>query len=75
VGDAGLSQDPWTGLGMDNAGTHAMFLSDAIDEWLSERSDEQTALAGYQRRRDEHALPGFDLTAEGGRDLSLLSAH
>jgi flavin-dependent dehydrogenase len=33
VGDAGRHQDPWTGRGMDMAGTHATFLADAIDAW------------------------------------------
>jgi menaquinone-9 beta-reductase len=72
VGDAAMSQDPWTGLGMDNASIHALFLADAIDAWLGGRTDERTALAEYARRRDDHALPGFDWTAELGRDLSTL---
>jgi len=74
VGDASLSQDPWTGLGMDNAGTHAVFLSEAVDAWLSGRSSETEALAEYHRRRDEHAMPGFIMTADEGRDLSVLAA-
>lgn len=74
VGDAALSQDPWTGLGMDNAGTHAGFLAEAIDDCLAGRSPENTALADYHRRRDEHALSGFTETAELGRDLSALAA-
>ena len=72
VGDAAMSQDPWSGLGMDNASIHASFLADAIDAWLAGRMDEGTALAEYARQRDDHALPGFDWTAELGRDLSSL---
>lgn len=72
VGDASLVQDPWTGLGMDNAGTHAIFLADAIDDWLAGRRPEEEAFATYARRRDEHALAGFDSTAALGRDLSQL---
>jgi len=72
VGDAGMHQDPWTGLGMDNAGTHATFLVDAIDAWLSGRSGEGAAFAEYSRRRDDHALAGFNETARLGRDLSQL---
>ena len=30
VGDAGLHQDPWSGLGIDMAGVHATFLAEAI---------------------------------------------
>jgi menaquinone-9 beta-reductase len=72
VGDAGMHQDPWTGLGMDNAGTHATFLVDAIDNWLSGRSSEGAAFAEYGRRREDHALEGFNETARLGRDLSQL---
>ena len=74
VGDAAMNQDPWSGLGMDNAGIHATFLADAISEWLSGRSDEATAFAAYRERRDEHALAGFDFTANLGRDLRGLLA-
>ena len=72
VGDAGLQQDPWTGFGMDNAGVHAGFLAEAIDDWLSGRSSEDDAFRTYRMRRDQHALPGFDFTAEYGRDLTRL---
>jgi flavin-dependent dehydrogenase len=70
IGDASLQQDPWTGLGMDNAGIHAGFLAHSIDDWLTGRTSEEEAFAHYTARRDEHALPGFELTAELGRDLS-----
>lgn len=73
VGDASISQDPWTGLGMDNAGMHAAFLAEAIDAWLSGRVTETEAFGEYHRRRDEHALPGFAMTADYGRDLSVLA--
>ena len=59
VGDASLHQDPWTGNGMDNAGVHATFLAEAIDDWLSGRRPEDEALAGYLARRDDHAMAGF----------------
>jgi menaquinone-9 beta-reductase len=70
VGDASMHQDPWSGLGMDNAGTHATYLAEAIDDWLAGRRSETDAFADYHRRRDAHALPGFDQTATLGRDLS-----
>lgn len=72
VGDAAMHQDPWTGLGMDNAGVHAGFLAQAIDDWRSGRTSEDEAFRTYRARRDEHALPGFNFTAEYGRDLSRL---
>lgn len=60
------------GLGMDNAGVHAGFLAQAIDDWRSGRTSEDEAFRTYRARRDEHALPGFNFTAEYGRDLSRL---
>jgi flavin-dependent dehydrogenase len=73
VGDAAMNQDPWSGLGMDNASMHGTFLADAITDWLSGRADEATAFAAYRGRRDEHALSGFDFTANLGRDLRALA--
>jgi flavin-dependent dehydrogenase len=69
VGDASIHQDPWTGLGMDNAGMHATFLAEAIDGWLAGRMTERAAMEGYHARRDDHALEGFRETVELGRDF------
>jgi flavin-dependent dehydrogenase len=69
VGDASIHQDPWTGLGMDNAGMHATFLAEAIDGWLGGRMTERAAMRGYHARRDAHALEGFRETVELGRDF------
>ena len=73
VGDASLSQDPWTGLGMDNAGVHATYLAEAIDDWLSGSLPESAAFGRYAQRLNEHAIAGFDATAELGRDLSRMT--
>ncbi len=73
VGDAALHQDPWTGLGMDTASTHATFLADAVVDSLSGRVDEAETLDRYRRARDEHALADFDETVTLARDLSLLA--
>jgi flavin-dependent dehydrogenase len=71
VGDASMHQDPWTGLGMDNAAVHARLLGEAIDDALSSRATEASALARYYEARDEHALASFHETAEIGRDLNV----
>jgi len=73
VGDASLSQDPWTGLGMDNAGVHATYLAEAIDDWLSGSVAESAAFARYAQRLNEHAISDFNATAEFGRDLSRMT--
>ncbi len=70
VGDACLQQDPWTGLGMDNASVGATFLAEAVTEWLMGGATEDAALEAYRLRRDEAAMPGFEFTADFGRDLS-----
>jgi flavin-dependent dehydrogenase len=70
VGDAAMHQDPWTGLGMDNAAIHASYLAEAIDSWLGGRTTEPAAMGEYAARRDAHALEGFEFTAAQGRDLS-----
>ena len=64
---------PWTGNGMDNAGVHATFLAEAIDDWLSGRRPEDEALAGYHARRDDHAMVAFRETVDLGRDLRQLA--
>jgi 2-polyprenyl-6-methoxyphenol hydroxylase-like FAD-dependent oxidoreductase len=71
VGDASMYQDPWTGLGMDNAAVHATFLAEAVGEILS-GTDESVAWADFHRRRDEHAISGFLETADLARDLNAL---
>jgi flavin-dependent dehydrogenase len=71
VGDASMYQDPWTGLGMDNAAMHATFLAEAVGDILS-GTDESVAWAGFHRRRDEHAISGFLETADLARDLNAL---
>lgn len=74
VGDAGMHQDPWSGLGMDMAGVHATFLADAIVDWLRGSADERTALAGYHQRRDAHGLAGYHETVGYAADLRKLEA-
>jgi len=73
VGDAGMQQDAWTGLGMDNAGVHARFLAGAIDDWFTGRATREEAMAGFHRDRDAHALQGFEQTVSLGRDLRQLA--
>jgi menaquinone-9 beta-reductase len=69
VGDAAIHQDPWTGRGMDLAGTHALYLAEAILSWIHGATSEQTALATYHARRNEQAMPLYRETIELGRDL------
>jgi menaquinone-9 beta-reductase len=73
VGDASMHQDPWAGLGIDMAGTHATFLADAVTAVTRGGEDESTALARYHERRNEHALEPFRETVYYAADLRRLS--
>jgi 2-polyprenyl-6-methoxyphenol hydroxylase-like FAD-dependent oxidoreductase len=64
VGDAGYHRDPVTGHGLSSAFRDAELLSAALDTALRGEADETSALAGYQRHRDEALREVFDLTRE-----------
>src|SRR5262249_20725215 len=74
VGDAGIHQDPWSGQGMDMAGTHAVFLADALLQWLGQALPESEALKTYHQRRNEHGLEIYRQTVALGQDLRQLTA-
>jgi 2-polyprenyl-6-methoxyphenol hydroxylase-like FAD-dependent oxidoreductase len=62
VGDAGYHRDPVTGHGLSDAFRDAELLATALDTALRGEADDASALAGYQRRRDEALREVFDLT-------------
>ncbi len=64
VGDAGYTKDPVTAYGIMDAFLCAERLTQALGEWLPGTQPFAEAMAGYQRDRDEHALPGYHLTCE-----------
>jgi flavin-dependent dehydrogenase len=74
VGDAGMHQDPWTGLGMDNAGLHATFLAESVAQGLNGSESLAEALEEYHRRRDKHALEAYRETVRLAQDLRQLKA-
>lgn len=47
VGDAHQTLDPWSGMGIDHATTHADMLVDALHRWLNEKTDWKTAMHEY----------------------------
>jgi 2-polyprenyl-6-methoxyphenol hydroxylase-like FAD-dependent oxidoreductase len=59
VGDAGTHHDSMNPTGITNAFTGAEFLADAVDQGLGGKQDLDTALAGYQTRRDDRWLGHF----------------
>ena len=62
VGDAGYHKHPITGLGITDAFRDAELLASALDDCFAGRRPYEDALAGYQRERDEQALPLYELT-------------
>jgi len=44
VGDAQQIMDPWSGMGIDHATTHADFLAGALNRWLKEESSWEPAI-------------------------------
>jgi flavin-dependent dehydrogenase len=64
VGDAGYHKDPIIAHGIADAFRDAEALAEAIDAGLSGRQPPDDALADYERRRDEAALPRFEKTCQ-----------
>ena len=64
VGDAGQHKHPITGFGISDAFRDAELLASALDDWFAGRRPFEDALGGYQRERDEQALPLYELTCD-----------
>ena len=72
VGDAGMHQDPWGGMGMDMGMTHAAALAEALVAWFGGELPEAEALDHYHRRRDESGMRRYRTITDLGRDLRTL---
>ncbi|MGH8900782.1 MAG: NAD(P)/FAD-dependent oxidoreductase [Egibacteraceae bacterium] len=64
VGDAGYHKDPITAQGISDAFRDAELLADALDDSFTDRRSFDEAMAGYQRTRDDAALPMFEFTCQ-----------
>ena len=62
VGDAGYNKDPVTAWGISDAFAAAALCSVALDQSFTGTQSFEEAMAGYQKTRDEHSLPMFELT-------------
>jgi flavin-dependent dehydrogenase len=60
VGDAGYHKDPIMAQGVSDAFRDAELLSDAIDAGFDGRDPADDALAAYETKRNELALPGYE---------------
>jgi 2-polyprenyl-6-methoxyphenol hydroxylase-like FAD-dependent oxidoreductase len=64
VGDAGMTLDPITGQGIGNAFRDAERLTEAVDAGFAGRTPLETALAEYERQRNEETLPMYEFTSQ-----------
>jgi flavin-dependent dehydrogenase len=62
VGDAGLHKDPITAQGITDAFRDAELLAEAIDAGFSGSQSLDEALGEYERKRNEAAMPIYELT-------------
>jgi flavin-dependent dehydrogenase len=62
VGDAGYYRDAVTAYGMSDALRDAELLAVALDQTLAGRAEEASALAVYQRQRDQALQEIFEIT-------------
>jgi 2-polyprenyl-6-methoxyphenol hydroxylase-like FAD-dependent oxidoreductase len=64
VGDAGYHRDPITGQGICDAFRDADLLARAIDAGLGGAEPIESALANYERCRNESVMPMYEFTYE-----------
>lgn len=64
VGDAGYHKNPITAEGITDAFRDAELLAEALDQAFSGRRPEAAALADYERRRNEAAMPIYQMTCD-----------
>ncbi|MEU8238193.1 NAD(P)/FAD-dependent oxidoreductase [Actinoplanes missouriensis] len=64
VGDAGVHKDPITAQGITDAFRDADLLADAIDAGFSGRKPLETALRGYEYRRNQALKPLYDFIVD-----------
>ena len=69
VGDASMALDPWSGQGIDQASTHAVFLANYIGGFLDGQSDWTTAMQTYHEERNKFSKKAYRNTSMFSGDL------
>ncbi|MBI3159859.1 MAG: NAD(P)/FAD-dependent oxidoreductase [Chloroflexi bacterium] len=69
VGDAGMVMDPWSGQGIDQAATHAVFLADELARFLTGEASWNEAMQAYHEARNGFSLKTYQRTCTFSRDL------
>jgi 2-polyprenyl-6-methoxyphenol hydroxylase-like FAD-dependent oxidoreductase len=69
VGDAHQIMDPWSGMGIDHATTHAAFLADALGRWLRDEDAWETAMREYHSQARKWSEKTYRRTCTYAADL------
>jgi flavin-dependent dehydrogenase len=69
VGDAHQIMDPWSGMGIDHATTHASILADSLHQFLSEEAAWEASMHDYHTRARQWSEKTFRRTATYAADL------
>jgi 2-polyprenyl-6-methoxyphenol hydroxylase-like FAD-dependent oxidoreductase len=64
VGDAAYNKDPCTAFGISDAFADAERCASGLDAALDGTQPFEDAMAGWQRDRDAHVLPAYELTCQ-----------
>ena len=69
VGDAHQVMDPWSGMGIDHATTHANFLAASLYQWLKEDASWETAMNEYRKQARKWSQKSYRHTTSYAADL------
>ena len=69
VGDSQQIMDPWSGMGIDHATTHASLLADSLHRFLIDAASWQAAMSDYHTQARQWSEKTFRRTATYAADL------
>lgn len=69
VGDSQQIMDPWSGMGIDHATTHASILADSLHLFLSEAKAWQVAMSDYHKQARQWSEKTYRRTSTYAADL------
>lgn len=69
VGDSQQIMDPWSGMGIDHAATHASLLADSLHRFLRDDAVWEAAMSGYHSQARQWSEKTFRRTSTYAADL------
>jgi flavin-dependent dehydrogenase len=69
VGDAQQVMDPWSGMGIDHATTHAALLADTVDRFLRDEAPWEVAMESYHTQARRWSEKTYRRTSTYAADL------